>query len=88
MNASRKTTFLRVAVDQWGTWVRVKEDQWGVVHIEGPMSYLLEILADKLAFNYELVRPEDHLWGTPLPDGNWSGMLGMLQRQASFFPTH
>ncbi|XP_050714451.1 glutamate receptor ionotropic, delta-1-like isoform X2 [Eriocheir sinensis] len=49
------------------------------------MDYLLQILADKLEFDYELVQPEDHLWGTPLPDGNWSGMLGMLQREAMEF---
>lgn len=35
---------------EWGTWVRVRRNQMGVVHITGPMDYLLEILADKLDF--------------------------------------
>ncbi|XP_042204145.1 glutamate receptor ionotropic, delta-2-like [Homarus americanus] len=32
-------------------------------------------------YRYELVQPGDHVWGVPLSDGNWTGMLGMLQRE-------
>ncbi|XP_076056372.1 glutamate receptor 2-like [Oratosquilla oratoria] len=30
--------------------------------------------------NYEYVKPDDGLWGSPFPNGSWYGMLGMLQR--------
>ncbi|XP_076068388.1 putative glutamate receptor [Oratosquilla oratoria] len=45
------------------------------------MAELLSILARQLDFDYELKQPQDHVWGTPLPNGSWSGMLGMLQRE-------
>nr|XP_053634338.1 glutamate receptor 2-like [Cherax quadricarinatus] len=45
------------------------------------MSELLDIFADKMNFEYELIRPPDSLWGAPEADGSWTGMLGMLQRQ-------
>ncbi|XP_069995906.1 probable glutamate receptor [Penaeus vannamei] len=45
------------------------------------MANILRVFAEKMNFDYELVQPPDHVWGVPLPDGNWTGMLGMLQRQ-------
>ncbi|XP_063593029.1 glutamate receptor ionotropic, delta-1-like [Penaeus indicus] len=74
-------TFLRVAVEEWGTWVRVRAGQDGRLAITGPMANILHVFAEKMNFDYELVQPPDHVWGVPLPDGNWTGMLGMLQRQ-------
>ncbi|XP_071548115.1 glutamate receptor-like [Panulirus ornatus] len=47
----------------------------------GPMANLLDILADKVNFDYELVQPSDHVWGIPQPNGSWTGLLGMLQRK-------
>ncbi|XP_071530822.1 glutamate receptor 2-like [Panulirus ornatus] len=45
------------------------------------MANLLDILADKVNFDYEVVQSPDHLWGAPQPNGSWTGMLGMLQRK-------
>nr|XP_053633966.1 glutamate receptor ionotropic, delta-1-like [Cherax quadricarinatus] len=45
------------------------------------MANLFHILAQKLGFQYELVQPEDNMWGVPDAAGSWSGMFGMLQRQ-------
>ncbi|ROT65058.1 putative glutamate receptor ionotropic, delta-2 [Penaeus vannamei] len=89
-------TFLRVAVEEvserkawrgkWGTWVRVQAGQDGRLAITGPMANILHVFAEKMNFDYELVQPPDHVWGVPLPDGNWTGMLGMLQRQRWSLP--
>ncbi|XP_066982154.1 probable glutamate receptor [Macrobrachium rosenbergii] len=45
------------------------------------MDYLLRILAEKLNFRYELLQPPDRVWGVAGPNGSWTGMLGMLQRE-------
>ncbi|XP_069172530.1 glutamate receptor 2-like [Procambarus clarkii] len=72
---------LRVAVEEWIPWTKVVEQKNGTIRLEGPMASLLEILADKINFHYELVQPSDHIWGSPQHDGSWSGLLGMLYRQ-------
>ncbi|XP_047490891.1 probable glutamate receptor [Penaeus chinensis] len=35
--------------------------------------------------SYELVRPPDGYWGAEGPDGVWSGMMGMVHRESTFF---
>ncbi|XP_068216707.1 probable glutamate receptor [Palaemon carinicauda] len=73
--------FLKIAVEEWGTWVRLHRDEDGKLYLSGPMKYFLDILSDKLKFDYDLSQPEDHVWGMSLPNGSWTGMLGMLQRE-------
>ena len=41
---------------------------------------LIDLLATKFRFTYELVTPNDAEYGRLLPNGNWSGMVGMLMR--------
>ncbi|XP_042204114.1 glutamate receptor ionotropic, delta-1-like [Homarus americanus] len=72
---------LRIAAGEWVPWTRVEMLDNDTVTIHGPMDNLLRILANKLNFEYELVQPPDRMWGVAGPDGNWTGMLGMLQRQ-------
>ncbi|XP_064111334.1 probable glutamate receptor [Macrobrachium nipponense] len=45
------------------------------------MGNMLEIFAAALHFDYEVKRPPDGLWGAVTENGNWSGMIGMLERQ-------
>nr|XP_027227208.1 glutamate receptor ionotropic, kainate 5-like [Penaeus vannamei] len=47
----------------------------------GPAIEIMKIILDKLNMCYEFVVPADGLWGTPFPNGSWSGMMGMLQRK-------
>lgn len=41
---------------------------------------LFEILESRFGFSYEIVSPSDSEFGTLLPDGNWTGMVGMIHR--------
>ena len=41
---------------------------------------LIDHLATKFRFTYELVTPSDEEYGRLLTDGNWSGLVGMLTR--------
>nr|XP_045589654.1 glutamate receptor-like [Procambarus clarkii] len=57
------------------------------------MRNVLDIFAEMMNFEYELQYAPDNLWGGPLRNGSWTGMLGMLQRDvvelaiAPFFVT-
>ncbi|XP_053634332.1 probable glutamate receptor [Cherax quadricarinatus] len=57
------------------------------------MDLVLDIFAKIINFEYELVLAPENLWGGPLRNGSWTGMLGMLQRNevelaiAPFFVT-
>ncbi|KAK8396872.1 hypothetical protein O3P69_005090 [Scylla paramamosain] len=47
--------------------------------------FMLEVIADKLNFTYELVMPEDGLWGYLRDDGHWVGVVGDVEfRRANF----
>ncbi|XP_076373361.1 glutamate receptor ionotropic, delta-2-like isoform X1 [Tachypleus tridentatus] len=69
---------LRVAVEEWEPWVWVKETEDGNVTIRGPMADVLNILAKAANFTYSLKVPKDHQWGMILPNGSWTGMIGMM----------
>ncbi|MPC11460.1 Glutamate receptor ionotropic, delta-1 [Portunus trituberculatus] len=47
--------------------------------------FMLEVIADTLNFTYELVMPEDGLWGYLKDDGHWVGVVGDVEfRRANF----
>lgn len=41
---------------------------------------LIRLVAESLRIPYEVIIPEDEAYGIKLPDGNWTGMIGMLER--------
>ncbi|XP_047499265.1 glutamate receptor ionotropic, kainate glr-3-like [Penaeus chinensis] len=68
---------LSVASDEWIPWVEIAaEDSWGGIAVT-----VLEILAEKLNFTYHYVRPLDQEWGRKLPNGSFTGLVGMLDRR-------
>ncbi|XP_064100968.1 glutamate receptor U1-like [Macrobrachium nipponense] len=71
---------LRVAADEWQPHIKVTEDKNGNIQLFGPMAELLESLSYALNFSYTLTRPPDGAWGAPDENGNFNGMLGMIQR--------
>ncbi|KAF8778043.1 putative glutamate receptor like protein [Argiope bruennichi] len=40
----------------------------------------LQVVLDALGTEYDVVIPEDRLFGSLLPNGSWSGMVGMVRR--------
>ncbi|XP_023228385.1 probable glutamate receptor [Centruroides sculpturatus] len=58
--------------------IHVKRNK--VQGIYGHLSEMLNILSTVMNFSYSLVTPADRQWGAPVGDGNWTGMIGMLQR--------
>ncbi|XP_068216601.1 probable glutamate receptor [Palaemon carinicauda] len=72
---------LQIAAGEWVPYTKFKEEANGRFTIEGPMKELLIIFSKMLNFDYRLIRTADNLWGGPLPNGSWTGMLGILRRQ-------
>ncbi|XP_042876135.1 glutamate receptor ionotropic, kainate 5-like [Penaeus japonicus] len=45
----------------------------------GSMVHVIDIIATKLNFCYEFVIPDDWVFGTRLPNGSWTGIMGQLK---------
>ncbi|GIX77062.1 glutamate receptor ionotropic, delta-1 [Caerostris extrusa] len=54
----------------------------GTVKLDGFEGRYLQAVLEAMGFNYDIVIPEDLEWGFETPDGNWTGMVGMVQREA------
>ncbi|XP_077486473.1 putative glutamate receptor [Amblyomma americanum] len=50
------------------------------VDVRGVCGEILKAIAVSLRTNYSVAFPPDSYWGLLKPDGNWTGVLGMLQR--------
>ncbi|XP_077486038.1 glutamate receptor ionotropic, kainate glr-3-like isoform X2 [Amblyomma americanum] len=48
--------------------------------VKGVCGEILISIAQSLNTNYTITFPLDSFWGLLKPDGNWTGVLGMLQR--------
>ncbi|XP_077541594.1 putative glutamate receptor [Haemaphysalis longicornis] len=48
--------------------------------IRGVCGEILKAIAASLRTNYTVSFPHDSYWGLLKPDGNWTGVVGMLQR--------
>ncbi|ROT69475.1 olfactory ionotropic receptor IR4 [Penaeus vannamei] len=72
-----------VAAEQWVPHVLMRQGETGNLTASGPMINLLDMMSRSINFTYRLVRPSDGSWGAPLPNGSWSGMVGVVQREAA-----
>ncbi|XP_075552439.1 glutamate receptor ionotropic, kainate glr-3-like isoform X3 [Dermacentor variabilis] len=50
------------------------------VDVRGVCGEMLKAIAASLRTNYTVAFPRDSYWGLRQADGNWTGVLGMLQR--------
>ncbi|XP_071513089.1 glutamate receptor-like [Panulirus ornatus] len=73
-------TYIKIAAEQWIPWTKFTELENGSVKIGGPMGKLLDIFAERMNLEYEMIRPPDSHWGIKLSDGSWNGMMGMVYR--------
>ncbi|XP_069974761.1 glutamate receptor ionotropic, delta-2-like [Penaeus vannamei] len=47
---------------------------------DGSLVHVMDIIAKRLNFCYEFVIPDDWVFGTRLPNGSWTGIMGQLTR--------
>ncbi|XP_076063391.1 putative glutamate receptor [Oratosquilla oratoria] len=72
---------LRVGAEVWVPWVDLTTRDDGTLEANGVAVDAFNIIAKKLNFTYHLVRPGDGEWGRGLPNGSFTGMIGMCQRK-------
>ncbi|GFY61327.1 lig_chan-Glu_bd domain-containing protein [Trichonephila inaurata madagascariensis] len=79
---------IRIAVTSIKGVCDVTHDSDGrVIIADGIEAEFLQILSTVLKFKYELIIPEDRQWGTKQPDGNWTGMIGLVQHKKPTWAT-
>ncbi|XP_071528865.1 probable glutamate receptor [Panulirus ornatus] len=81
---------LKVAADIWVPWVDLREaakEEGGrglgglTLTASGVAAEFFDMIATKLNFTYALVMPPDREWGRGMPNGSFTGMIGMCQRK-------
>ncbi|XP_071528866.1 glutamate receptor ionotropic, kainate glr-3-like [Panulirus ornatus] len=72
---------LKVATGLWVPWVDLHNHPNGSFSAFGIAVTFLDIIANKLNFTYTLVKPDDMEWGRELPNGSFTGMIGMCERK-------
>ena len=73
----------RVLAAQWEPYVSVERDDYGKKTLRGLTGHMLDFITNTMGMKYEVIFPNDHLWGTKLPNGSWTGMIGDLARNVS-----
>ncbi|GIY04575.1 glutamate receptor ionotropic, delta-1 [Caerostris extrusa] len=60
--------------------MNLSKSESGAVNLDGCEGKFLQIVLEALQIKYEIVVSKDMLYGDPLPDGNFTGMVDMVQR--------
>ncbi|GBN48827.1 Glutamate receptor ionotropic, delta-1, partial [Araneus ventricosus] len=71
---------IKVAVLPFGDLMRINTSVEGKMEFSGVEGEILNVLLESLGLQYDFVIPKDLQWGRLEKDGNWSGMVGMIQR--------
>ncbi|KAG8178197.1 hypothetical protein JTE90_025962 [Oedothorax gibbosus] len=56
------------------------KDTTGITSILTIETRFLKLIAQHMRFSYKLMLPVDGQFGIPQPNGNWTGIIGMIQR--------
>ncbi|GFR22937.1 probable glutamate receptor [Trichonephila clavata] len=72
-------SILKVAIVPTKYIVEINKDENNATEISGFEGNLLKILSSTLGFKYEIFAENE--WGVLNKDGNWTGVLGLLQRK-------
>ncbi|XP_013784393.1 probable glutamate receptor, partial [Limulus polyphemus] len=77
---------LRVAtMDNFPFFVQEIISDRKVIGKDGIDLKIIEILAEKFNFKFQILTPSDRVWGVKLPDGEWSGLFRMILKQEADF---
>ncbi|XP_021000178.1 glutamate receptor ionotropic, delta-2-like [Parasteatoda tepidariorum] len=74
-----------VAINPVRHVMQIKGNKTNGFSLFGVEGKLLQIIADVLKFNLNFVSPMDREWGSRKPNGSWTGLIGMLQRNEADF---
>ncbi|XP_071099291.1 probable glutamate receptor [Haliotis cracherodii] len=71
---------LSVLAMEWGPFTKEHISN-GSIDITGICRDVLDVLAKHMHFSFRFVQPADRSLGALQPSGNWTGVVGMLQRR-------
>ncbi|KAK7024565.1 hypothetical protein SK128_003406 [Halocaridina rubra] len=80
MTANHSSPCLKLAIAGWDPFIQVTNDT-PPYEIKGPAVDVINLIMGQLGYCYTLTRPPDNDWGFPLPNGSWTGSIGMLHRK-------
>ncbi|XP_064117692.1 glutamate receptor ionotropic, kainate glr-3-like [Macrobrachium nipponense] len=60
-------------------WTVLVKDEANNIRVEGPLGDILRTMAKYMRFDYQVIQPPDGYWGIALPNGSWTGMIGMVR---------
>lgn len=63
--------------------MRVDRDDFGKKTLSGLTGHMLHFVVNSMGLKYQVTFPNDQQWGTLLPNGSWTGMIGDLTRDVS-----
>ncbi|GFS48594.1 putative glutamate receptor [Trichonephila inaurata madagascariensis] len=61
--------------------LEIDKDENGDIQLNGLIGQVINLVSSKLKFQYEIQKPPDNEFGVRKKDGNWTGLLGILQRK-------
>ncbi|XP_022686275.1 glutamate receptor 2-like [Varroa jacobsoni] len=64
----------------WYPYVDILRDNFGRKTLTGLTGHMLHFIIGSMDMKYDVVFPNDRQWGTLLPNGSWTGMIGDLTR--------
>ncbi|OQR77484.1 glutamate receptor U1-like [Tropilaelaps mercedesae] len=64
----------------WYPYVDVNRDDLGHKTLTGLTGHMLHFIVSSMGMKYDVVFPNDRQWGSFLPNGSWTGMIGDLTR--------
>ncbi|GBN07269.1 hypothetical protein AVEN_241521-1 [Araneus ventricosus] len=71
---------IKVAILPVVNIMHIKTSEDGTIELSGAEGRFLNVVLSSLGLRYDFVIPRDGQHGKLLPGGNWSGMIGMVQR--------
>ncbi|XP_035223525.1 glutamate receptor ionotropic, delta-1-like [Stegodyphus dumicola] len=72
--------YLTVAPKTYSPYVEVDENENGELMLSGIEGKFLDLVLKSIGLPYKIVMPPDKEWGSRLPNGSWSGIIGRVQR--------
>ncbi|XP_035216727.1 glutamate receptor ionotropic, delta-1-like [Stegodyphus dumicola] len=72
--------YITVATMPYSPYVEVHKNENGELILSGIEGKYLDLVLKSIDLPYKTVIPADKEWGSRLPNGSWSGIIGMLQR--------
>ncbi|GBM27177.1 hypothetical protein AVEN_9847-1 [Araneus ventricosus] len=66
----------------------MEKNEDGSINLSGIMGRYLHVIMKAMDVPYEVIMPKDQEWGRLSSDGNWTGMIGMLQKGEADLAIH